>query len=274
MSIKLIKSQKTINDYFIEIISSTELIKTFVIKDLSVKYRNTVIGLIWIILKSIVASTILIFIFSRVVGNSIEDDTPYIAFVYSGVCCWFFFQTSLAESTNSLISNQGLFTKVYIPKLVFVISILISCFIDFIISLLILGSLLIFFQVKLSVNILFFPVGILLLIYTTFAYSFASSLIAVKYRDFKHLVPFLLQIGLYLSPIAINLSDLSPKMQLIFFLNPLTASLSIIRYSIFDLSLNYHIFLFSLISILLTSLVLFFTTKYFLKLDKNIVDII
>jgi|LakMenEpi03Aug12_release.lakeMendotaPanAssembly.Ray.scaffolds.fasta_scaffold202697_2 lipopolysaccharide transport system permease protein len=274
MSIKIIKSQKSIKDYFTEIISSTELIKSFVIKDLSVKYRNTAIGLIWIILKSIVASTILIFIFSRVVENSIENDTSYIAFVYSGVCCWFFFQTSLSESTNSLISNQGLFSKIYIPKLVFVISILISCFIDFLVSLLILGAILIFFQIKLSSNFLFFPFGILLLIYTTFIYSFVSSLIAVKYRDFKHLVPFLLQVGLYLSPIAINMNDLSPRMQLIFFLNPITVSLSIIRFSIFGISLNSHIILLSLGSFLLTSLVLFFATKYFLRLDKNIVDII
>lgn len=274
MSIKIIKSQKTIKDYFIEIFSSRELVKTFVIKDLSVKYRNTAIGLIWILLKSIVASSILIFIFSKVVGNSVQNDKSYIAFVYSGVCCWFFFQTTLAESTNSLISNQGLFSKVYIPKLVFVISILISCFIDFVISLIILCFLIVFFQIKLSLNLLFFPIGVLLLVYTTFTYSFLCSLIAVKYRDFKHLIPFLLQIGLYLSPTAINMTDLSPKMQLVFFLNPITASLSIIRFSIFNSSLNSSIFMFITLSFLLTSLILFFTSKYFLKIDKNIVDII
>jgi lipopolysaccharide transport system permease protein len=274
MNIKIIKNQKTIKDYFIELISTKELIKTFVIKDLSVKYRNTTIGLIWIILKTVIASSILIFIFSRVMIHSVENDNKYIPFVYSGVCCWFFFQTTLAESTNSLIANQGLFSKVYIPKLVFVISTLISCFIDFIISLVILLLLIIIFKIKIKLNILLFPIGILLLIYTTFTFSFLSSIIAVKFRDFKHLIPFLLQIGLYISPTAIKMSSLSPKMQLIFFINPITASLYLVRYSIFGYNMSSFVILLVFLSFIFTSIILFFTIKHFLKLDKNIVDII
>src|SRR3989344_6117767 len=211
MEIKITSNSSTKLFDFAEIWRFRELFYIFVWRDLKVRYKQTVIGILWVIIQPIVSMIIFTILFSSI-AKIPSGKMPYSLFVLSGLTYWTFFQTSLAESIESIISNQNIVKKIYFPRIILVLSSVINRIVDFFINFLIL----LIYAVILGFrpNLL----GLLILILVLFISAVLSSGIGlflaalnVKYRDIRYVYPYILQIGFYLTPVVYPLSVMSER---------------------------------------------------------------
>lgn len=204
-------------------------------RDFKVKYAQTTIGFLWAIIQPVVTLSILSLVFGRFVG--IETKIPHILFTVAGTSIWSYFSYVMTNSGNSIISAQDIIKKIYFPRLIVPLSKAVVGFIDFGISLLIMVILMFYFEIKPSQNIVFAPVFILIGIIAALAVGIWLSALTVRYRDFQHVVPFMVQIGLYITPIAYPASFAISKLpswgQTLYFLNPMAGVVQGFRWAIF-----------------------------------------
>lgn len=218
-----------------EILRYKDLFITLTWRDFKVKYAQTTIGFLWAIIQPVVTLSILSLVFGRFVG--VETKTPHILFTVAGTSIWSYFSYVMTNSGNSIISAQGMIKKIYFPRLIIPLSKAVVGFIDFGISLLIMIVLMFYFGIKPSQNIWFAPVFILIGIIAALAVGIWLSALTVRYRDFQHVVPFMVQIGLYITPIAYPASFAISKLpnwaQTLYFLNPMAGVVQGFRWAMF-----------------------------------------
>ena len=205
-------------------------------RDIKVRYKQTVIGVIWSVLRPLLTMLIFTFIFGQVARFEIPG-LRYGLVVFAGLLPWQFFATGLSEASNSLVGNERLISKVYFPRMIIPASSVITSFVDFLISLFLMFGLLIWYQTSPSVNLVFLPLFIIMAFMTSFGVGLWLSALNVKFRDFKHVVPFLVQIGLYISPVGFT-SDIASKMipekfRLLYYLNPMAGVIDGFRWCFF-----------------------------------------
>lgn len=177
-------------------------------RDLLVRYKQTVVGVAWAIVRPLLTMLVLTFAFGKVAGLS-SQGAPYPLMVLCGLLPWQFFATAFAESGASLVANAGMISKVYFPRLIIPASSLITSFVDFMISAVILAGLMVFYQFAPSPRIILLPVFLLMVLGAAFGAGLWVSALMVKYRDFRFIIPFIVQFGLYVSPVGFS-SDTVP----------------------------------------------------------------
>jgi lipopolysaccharide transport system permease protein len=272
----VIEPNKTAGNYWKDLWAYKGLFYFLAWRDILVRYKQTVIGIAWSVLRPLL--TILIFTF---IGSFFGADThgaPRVLLVTAATLPWQFFASAFSDASNSLISNSNLFTKVYFPRMIVPISTVIVCLIDFLISFVILLVLMLVFHFSPGWQILLLPVFLLMAILTAMGAGIFIAALNVKYRDFRIIVPFIVQFGLYVSPIAFSSIDIFAKpypaiLKLLYSLNPMVGVIDGFRWCILGdkLPLNLTSFIPSLvISILLLVLGIW----YFRKTEKNFADII
>lgn len=199
------------------------------------KYAQTTIGFLWAIIQPVVTLSILSLVFGRFVG--VETKIPHILFTVAGTSIWSYFSYVMINSGNSIISAQGMVKKIYFPRLIIPLSKAVVGFIDFGISLLIMVILMFYFGIKPSQYIWAAPVFILIGVIAALAVGIWLSALTVRYRDFQHVVPFMVQIGLYITPIAypasFAISKLPSWAQTLYFLNPMAGVVQGFRWAMF-----------------------------------------
>jgi lipopolysaccharide transport system permease protein len=176
-------------------------------RDILVRYKQTAIGIAWSVLRPLLtlgAMAMVGWLFS----SAVPEGVPRLLLVAAATLPWTFFSTAFSEAANSLISNSNLLTKVYFPRLIVPASTLLVCMIDLLISFAILLLLMAFYRFVPDIRILLLPVFVLLAIITAFGTGLLIAALNVKYRDFRYVVPFLVQVGLYISPIAFSSADI------------------------------------------------------------------
>ena len=181
-----------------------------VLKDIKVLYKQTILGFSWAIIRPIITMIIFTFVF----GNLAEipsDGIPYPIFSFSALLPWLYFSTSLSKSTQSIIGNSHIFTKVYFPRIIIPLTPIVAGLIDFIIAMIILFLLMGFYGIIPTVNILWLPFLILMMIITSAGFGFWFSALAVQYRDVKYAVQFIVQILMYAAPVVWPVSLLRDK---------------------------------------------------------------
>lgn len=246
-------------------------------RDLLVRYKQTVIGVAWAVIRPLL--TIVVFSFFRTFLDSSVSPEEAVLGVAVATIPWTLFSSSLNESSNSLISNSNLITKVYFPRMIVPLSTIIVCVVDFLISLVILAGLMLYFGHAPTWNIIFMPLFFLLAILASVGLGLFLAALNVRYRDFRYVVPFIIQLGLFVSPIAISSAEIYSSAKLpsivkgLYSLNPMVAVIDGFRWSLLGTPfVSNQIGL--CISLGVTVLMLIIGVRYFRKTERGFADII
>ncbi|GAO45228.1 ABC transporter permease [Flavihumibacter petaseus] len=253
-----------------------DLMLLFVKRDFVAQFKQTVLGPVWHIIQPILTTAMFLLIFGRIARTSTDNIEPSILFYMSGIVLWNFFSGCLTNVSNTFVTNANIFGKVYFPRLVLPLSVIISNLIKFAIQFLLLIAMMVFFHfrgypIQPSFNWIFIPVIILILACISLGLGIIISSLTTKYRDFIVLLTFAVQLGMYATPIAYPYSYVQNKsFYWIFKINPLTSIVESFRYCLFgkgtfDLaSLSYTIIF--MVVILLSGIVVFN------KVERNFMD--
>jgi lipopolysaccharide transport system permease protein len=200
-------------------------------RDLLVRYKQTVVGVAWSLIRPFLTMLILTVMFGKL-GKFPSPGVPYPLLVLCGMLPWQFFSTSLAESGNSLVGNSNLISKVYFPRLVVPASSVITSFVDFLISAAFLVVMLFWYRFIPPGNIVFVPIFVLLAFVASFGAGLWIAALMVEYRDFRFIIPFVVQFGLYVSPVALMSTMVPLKYRLIYSLNPMVGVIDGFRWCV------------------------------------------
>jgi lipopolysaccharide transport system permease protein len=222
-----------------EMIFHRELLFYFVWRDISVRYKQTILGPAWAILQPLILMMIFTFVFGRFIKVDSEG-VPYPVFVFAGLIPWTLFSQGMAQSSLSLVNQHNLLTKVYFPRLFVPISAACVFLADLIISLGIYACVLLYYRIMPSWTIIFLPLLVLLTLVATLSVGVLLSALTIFYRDFKHIVPFLTQIFMYITPVIYSAKILSPRAQLVLSLNPMFGIVAAFRSAILGSEWNLY----------------------------------
>jgi len=241
-------------------------------RDVLVRYKQTVVGVAWALIRPLLTMLVLSLVFGKF-GKMPSGDAPYPLLVFCGILPWQFFATALAESGNSLVANTGLISKVYFPRLLIPAGTLITALVDFLISLLFLGVLMVWYGWVPPGTIALLPLFALLACVASFGVGVWVSALTVEYRDFRFIVPFIVQFGLYLSPVGFTSSVVPERYRLLYSLNPMVGVIDGFRWSI--LGGGYALYWPGLaISVVGGSLLLIAGIWYFRRTETTFADVI
>jgi len=208
-----------------------ELIITFTLRDIKLRYKQTGLGIAWAVLQPIITMAIFTVIFGGF-AKIPSDGVPYPLFVLSALLPWTLFAEGLTRSTASMVSNANIMTKVYFPRLIMPLSSIISPLVDFVVSFIILIAMMVYFGFMPTINIVFLPLFLLLALATSLGVGLWLSALNVKYRDFQYTVPFLIQIGMYASPVVYASSLIPTALRTWYGLNPMTGVIEGFRWAL------------------------------------------
>lgn len=238
-------------------------------RDIKVRYKQTVLGAAWSIIRPLLTTIIFTIVFSKIAKLDNPGNAPYALMVFAGMLPWQFFSNALSESSNSLIGNANLITKVYFPRLIIPASSVITSLVDFAISFLILIVMMFWYHYIPSWHIVFLPVFIILAFLCAFGVGLYLTAVNVKYRDFRYIIPFIIQFGLYITPVGFSSSVIGEKWKSIYALNPLVGIIDGFRWCILGDPMNWGSFIFSVIVILVFLMI---GVTYFRKMEKSFAD--
>ncbi|MBK7852944.1 MAG: ABC transporter permease [Bacteroidetes bacterium] len=241
-------------------------------RDILVRYKQTAIGIAWSIIRPLVTMVIFTIIFGKL-AKLPDGGIPYVLLVCAGMLPWQFFANAFSEASNSLVANSSMLSKVYFPRLIIPASSVIVALIDFCISLGILIVLMIWYRFVPGPQIIFMPLFLLLAIIVTLGAGFWIAALNVKYRDFRYVVPFIVQFGLYISPVGFTSSVIPEKLRLIYSLNPMVGVIDGFRWSIFGGNCPIDFTGFT-ISVVLSVLLFIYGLYFFRKMERSFADII
>jgi lipopolysaccharide transport system permease protein len=250
-----------------------ELFQVLAWRDVSVRYKQTAIGVAWALIRPLLTTIVISAIFGKVAGLPSEGDAPYTLMVFAGMLPWTFFSSSLSDASNSLVSNSNLISKVYFPRLIVPISTVVVAFIDFLISFTILIGMMIWYQFVPGWQILLLPVFVALAFLASIGPGLWITALNVQYRDFRYVIPFIVQFGLYVSPIGFSSEVIPEKWRLIYSLNPMVGVIDGFRWCILggDCLIKWHSFGASLA---VTAFFLWLGISKFRATEKSFADLI
>jgi lipopolysaccharide transport system permease protein len=263
--------------YWGDLLRYKELFYILAWRDLKVRYKQTLLGVAWSIVRPLATMVIFTLVFSKAANMKADDPSvPYGLFVMAGILPWQFFANAVGEASNSLLGNAGLLSKVYFPRLIIPASAIITAFVDFLITLIMMVGLFAFFGFMPSSKMIFLPLFMLLCFLASLGISLFITALNVKYRDFRYIIPFIVQFGLYISPVGFGTQTLTSKLpaafQTVFMLNPMVGVIDGFRWCCFDNSLlNVNSLLFS-IGVTIAFLILGIST--FRKMERGFADLI
>ena len=201
-------------------------------RDVLVRYKQTALGILWALIRPLLTIVIFTIVFQRFAGVP-SGDLPYPVLALAGLLPWQLFSTAFAESSGSVVANAQLVSKVYFPRLIMPLSAIVAGIADFFVALVMLAGLLIWYQVPVSPNILWMPLFLILCLVTALGCGVWFAALYVRYRDVRHLTPFVLQMGLYISPVGFPSSIVPEKWRFLYSLNPMVGVIDGFRWSLF-----------------------------------------
>jgi len=227
----VIEAGRTESQYWRDLWRYRELFAFLAWRDILVRYKQTVVGIAWSLIRPFLTMIVLTFVFGKL-GRMPSGGVPYPILVFCGILPWQFFSTALSECGNSLVTNSNLISKVYFPRLVVPVSSVLTSFVDFIISSAFLLILMVWYGFSPSAQFLFLPVFVLLAIGASLGAGLWIAALMVKYRDFRFIVPFVVQFGLYLSPVGFSSSVVPAEWRLLYSINPMVGVIDGFRWCI------------------------------------------
>jgi lipopolysaccharide transport system permease protein len=259
--------------YWLDLWRYRELFRVLAWRDLSVRYKQTIIGVLWALIRPLLTMLIFTTIFGRIARLPTDGNAPYALMVYAGILPWTFFSTGLTEASNSLLNNAHLISKVYFPRLIVPVATVVVAFVDFLISFCILLLLMAWYRFAPDWRILALPAFVVLGFCASIGPALLITSLNVKYRDFRLVIPFIVQLGFYLSPVGFSLSVVPEKWRLLYSLNPMVGVIDGFRWCVLGgQSALYPQGL--TVSIAVIVFFLWFGVHHFRKTEKGFADLI
>ena len=227
----VIEAGRAERQYWRDLWSYRELFYFLSWRDLLVRYKQTVVGISWSLLRPLLTMAILTLVFGKL-GKMPSGGVPYPLLVLCGMLPWQLFSAAMTESGSSLVSNSNLISKVYFPRLVIVVSSVMTSFVDFLISSAFLLCLMLWYHRVPPAAVWTLPLFVLLAFGASLGVGFWIAALMVKYRDFRYIVPFVVQLGLYVSPVGFPTSMVPDRYRLLFALNPMVGIIDGFRWSL------------------------------------------
>lgn len=228
----ILEAGRAEKNYWQDLWRYRELFQVLAWRDVSVRYKQTIIGVAWAVVRPFLAMLVFTVIFGRVAKLPTEGSAPYALMVFAGMLPWTFFSTALSEASNSLISNANLISKVYFPRLIVPTATVVVAFLDFLISFVILAGMMIWYRFLPGIQVFLLPVFILIAFLASLGPGLWITSLNVKYRDFRYVIPFIVQFGMYVSPVGFSSSVVPEKWRLLYNLNPMVGVIDGFRWCI------------------------------------------
>ena len=247
-----------------------ELIYFLVWGNVKIRYKQTILGAAWAIIQPLFTMLIFTLFFGRLAGVP-SDNVPYPIFAFTGLLAWTFFSNAITNSGNSLVGSAHLITKVYFPRMIIPGAAVAAGLVDFAIAFVILVLLMIYYGVGITLNILMFPVMVLLTTLLALGTGMWLSALNVKYRDVRFALPFMVQLWMYLSPVIYPTSFLPAKLRSLLLLNPMTGIIEGFRSALFGRPFNWIALA---VSTVITLILLIYSSYSFRRMEKSFADIV
>ena len=269
----VIEPGRSAKHYWADLWSFRELFFILAWRDISVRYKQTIIGVAWAILRPFLTMVVFTVIFGGLAKLPSDGNTPYPLLVFAGMLPWTLFSTSLSDSTNSLISNVNLVSKIYFPRIIVPVATVMTALVDFLISSTILLGMMVYYKFPPAWNILCLPAFILLAVLASLGPGLWASALVVKYRDFRYVIPFIVQFGLYISPVGFSTQAVTFKWRLLYSLNPMVGVIDGFRWCLLggESRIYWPGFL---LSLGIVALFLWLGISRFRKMEKSFADLI
>jgi lipopolysaccharide transport system permease protein len=268
----IIEAGRTEKQYWQDIWKYRELFYFLAWRDILVRYKQTFIGIAWALIRPFLTMIVFTIVFGSI-AKLPSQGVPYPILVFSAMLPWQFFSNSLSECSNSLVTNSNLISKIYFPRLIVPTSAVVVSFVDFMISGIILLALMAWYNFVPSWRILTLPFFIAIAFTASMGAGLWLASLNVKYRDFRYIVPFIVQFGLYISPVGFSSNIVPEKWRLLYSLNPMVGVIDGFRWAILGTKYNIYLpgFLLSLFIV-----TFFFITGiwYFRKTERTFADVI
>jgi len=269
----IIEAGRTEKQYWLDLWKYRELFYFLAWRDILVRYKQTVIGMAWALIRPFLTMVVFTVIFGSVAKLPTEGHAPYPLLVFAGLLPWQFFSGALTECSNSLVNNANLLAKVYFPRLIVPTSAIIVSFVDFLISGMILLGLMAWYNFVPDWRILTLPAFIIVAFGASMGVGLWLAALTVEYRDFRHIVPFLVQFGLYVSPVGFSTKIVPEKWRLLYSLNPMVGVIDGFRWAILRGESQIYLPGFAL-SLLVVMLLVWSGIWYFRKMERTFADVI
>jgi lipopolysaccharide transport system permease protein len=269
----VIESGRAERQYWFDLWLYRELFQILAWRDLAVRYKQTVIGVAWALIRPLLLMFIFTLLFGRIAKLPSDGNTPYALMVFAAMLPWQFFSGALTESSNSLIQNTNLISKIYFPRLIIPAAAVITSLVDLLVSFVLMLGMMAFYNYWPDWHILFLPLFIALALAVAIGLGLWLCALNVEYRDFRYIVPFIVQVGLYVSPVGFSSSVVPEQWRLFYSLNPMVGVIDGFRWSVLrgEVQLYWPGLLFS---IGLTLALCYSGIAYFRKMERTFADII
>lgn len=263
------KSYRAVN--IREILHYRELLWMLAYRDYRVRYAQTVLGFLWAVIQPLLTLIIFILVFNK--AAKVETgEIPYPVFAMTGMWAWSYFSYVMMQAGQSIIGAQALITKVYFPRLIIPLSKSIVGLIDFIIAFVMLVVLMIYFRFVPSINLLALPLVILAVIMLSLGVGIWLSALSIRFRDIQYIIPFLVQIGMYVTPVAYPSSRIPSEYLTWYYLNPMAGVIDGFRWAVLKTPLPEFQFL--IYSTLVTFIIFISSVYYFRRVERVMADIV
>ncbi len=241
-------------------------------RDIIIRYKQTVIGIAWAVIRPLLTMVVFSIIFGKL-AKLPSGGIPYPILTFTALLPWQFFANTLSESSNSLISNANLISKIYFPRLIMPIASVLSGVVEFLISFAILIIMMIWYKVIPNINVLWLPLFFLFASFTSLGIGLWFSALNVEYRDVRYIIPFIVQFGLFVSPVGFSSAIIPDKWRLLYSINPMVSVIDGFRWSL--LGQNINLYLPGLyLSIAVSFIILITGAYYFRKMERTFADVI
>jgi lipopolysaccharide transport system permease protein len=269
----IIEPGRTEKNYWRDLWRYRELFYFLAWRDILVRYKQTVIGIAWAVIRPFLTMVVFTVVFSRIAKLPAPGSVPYALLVMSAMLPWQFFATSLSESSNSLIGNANLISKIYFPRLIVPAGSVITSFVDFLITLGLMAALMLWYRFLPDWHIFLLPAFLILAFGAAFGSGLWLCALNVEYRDFRYVVPFIVQLGLYISPVGFSSTIVPEKWRLLYALNPMVGVIDGFRWCLLrgQTPLDWSAVL---ASVALTSVLCLSGIWYFRKMERTFADVI
>ena len=264
---------RTERHYWRDLWAYRELFAILAWRDVAVRYKQTAIGIAWAVLRPFVTMVIFTIVFGRLANLPSEGITPYPVMVFAGMLPWFLFSSILSDASNSIIGNANLIGKVYFPRIIIPSSSAVVALVDFMINLVLLVGVMAWYGFAPSWHIMFLPCFVGLAVLTSLGPALLITALNVSYRDFRYLIPFVVQFGLYVSPVGFSSAVVPEAWRFWYSLNPMVGVIDGFRWCILGGESELYIPGF-LMSLAVVGAFLYLGIAYFRRTERSFADLI
>jgi lipopolysaccharide transport system permease protein len=263
--------------YWRELWRYRELMYILAWRDISVRYKQAALGVAWAIMQPLLQMAVMVVVFGHLAKLPSEGNAPYALMVFAAMLPWQFFATSLSSSSSSIVANANLISKVYFPRMVIPFAAVVTSFVDFLVAFAILVALMLWYGYPPTWRLATLPLFVALALLTAIGPGLLITTLNVRYRDFRYVIPFLIQFGLYISPVGFSSSlvreQFGEAAYLLYALNPMVGVIDGFRWAILGGDIQLHTGGFA-ISVLLAALLLVLGLWNFRRLERTFADVV